>query len=173
MVHTERHYSSIRSLCGSMLTLSVAGISCGVSRITRNLSCTTVLKQNTCTVGLQPIDFLLKHENQINKLIFFSLSVPPPPQLSPLLSPRQWRPPRRDASLLRGFLCSLVSQVNTCMGQRREGGRQPHHFLLVISIIFRALIQQVQTRKGYRLLQEIQAILHSTWKFFRNHFKAG
>lgn len=71
------------------------------------------------------------NENQINQPVSLSLFLPPflpppPPlsQLSPLLSPHQWRPPLHDASLLRGFLCSLVSQVNTCMGQRREGGRE-------------------------------------------------
>ncbi len=60
-----------------------------------------------------------------NKRAHLSLCpfLPPPlSQPSPLLSPHQWRPPLHDASLLRGFLCSLVSQVNTRMGHRREGG---------------------------------------------------
>ena len=62
------------------------------------------------------------------------MPLPPPPlsQLSPLLSPHQWRLPLHAASLLRGFLCSLVSQVNTRMGQRRVRGVPlktiSHHF---------------------------------------------
>lgn len=88
-----------------------------------------------------------KDENQINRL---SLSLSPslpslPPQPSPLPSPRQWRPPLRDASLLRGFLCSLVSQVNTCMGQNKGGagsgflfeGNQSHHHFSTPLIFFK------------------------------------
>lgn len=72
----------------------------------------------------------LKSKNQLNSLSFVAPSSPSPlSQLSPLLSPHQWPPPLHDASLLRGFLCSLVSQVNICMGQRRGGGRKDHHFL--------------------------------------------
>lgn len=90
----------------------------------------------------------LKTSSSLSVFAPSSSSSSPLSQLSPLLSPHQWRPPLHDASLLRGFLCSLVSQVNTCMGQRREGGREG---LLVktrlpfLKIIFLIFIQQVKT----------------------------
>lgn len=64
----------------------------------------------------------LKLKTSSSCSVFAPSSSSPLSQLSPPLSPHQWRPPLHDASLLRGFLCSLVFQVNNCMGQRREGG---------------------------------------------------
>lgn len=102
--------------------------------------------ERTVGVGLRGVSYppLRRKPNKPPPL---SLSLS---QLSPLLSPHQWRPPLRDASLLRGFLCSLVSQVNTCMGPKGGRGGRKRFLSRTVSpsflfnlIIRRAVIQQV------------------------------